>query len=76
MRRKNRKAHLFFVYQTCSIEKYWEENVILWKGENGDMDGSTFLHLYKNKAGYTATEVACGWEGHQTIWAGAVRSKK
>ena len=30
----------------------------------------------KNKAGYTATPVACGWEGVVfIIWAGAVRPK-
>ena len=39
----------------------------------------TMLHLVfgtirANKAGYTATKVACLWAG--AIWAGAVRSKK
>ena len=26
-------------------------------------DWKTFVHCYKNKAGYTATEVACEWAG-------------
>ena len=36
---------------------------------------------YRNKAGYTATEVACGWAGavmknaHPSIWVGAVTQK-
>jgi len=37
--------------------------------------------VYVNKAGYTATEVACGWAGavmkkaNSSMWAGAVMQK-
>ena len=35
------------------------------------------FNLNSNKAGYTATLVACGWAGavFEVIWAGAVRPK-
>ena len=34
--------------------------------------------IFFNKAGYTATPVACGWAGavFEIIWAGAVRPQK
>ena len=47
----------------------------------GERDGEKKLLNNINKAGYTATEVACGWAGavmnhaDSSIWAGAVMQK-
>ena len=51
----------------------FSSNIFTLSGRNDDMSTSTrgnsapeemsTTHLIKNKAGYTATEVACGWAG-------------
>ena len=84
-KKREKKILRGFIFRRASIVKGKTMLRGITVGGGGSltrlMVNSPPCKLNENKAGYTATPVACGWagalikKGHLGIWAGAVSSK-
>ena len=75
------------LYNEDKLAKRKIKNRTLWKAFHTftewltELRGTRLKTCWRNKAGYTATEVVCGWAGavmkkvNPSIWAGAVTQK-